>query len=156
MNSSTSYKEISKAKKIALRLLKIRSRSEHEIKERLKRKTISPEIIEYTVRYLKDQRLIDDRKFVKEWINARLTKPYGLRRISFELKNKGVSSELVKEELLCVQGDYNEENIVRELAKRCKEKYKNIERTTRKRRIFAYLARRGFSLEAIQNAVEHL
>ena len=155
MNSDPS-EEFSKAKSTAFRLLKIRSRSEHEIKERLKRKTISPEIVERTVLYLKNQRLLDDQKFARDWINARLTKSYGLRRIAFELKEKGINSELINEELSCAREDYNEENIVRELAKRCKEKYKNTDKTKRKRRIFEYLARRGFSLEAIAKALEHL
>ena len=149
-------KEIVQAKTIAFRLLKIRSRSENEIRERLKQKHISSATIDHTVVVLKNTRLIDDQQFTKDWIQARLNRPFGLRRIHVELIKKGINKEIIKEEFAQIKTYYQESEIVETLAKRRAARYANIDRQKRKKRVFDYLARRGFSLDAIQKAIQTL
>ena len=156
MSSPDFGKELVKARNSAFRLLKIRNRSEREIRDRLKQKKISEDIIEQTIGYLKNIQLIDDRKFTKDWIAARLTKPFGLRRIIFELKGKGIDNEIIKEELACARQGYDEEGTVGILVKQCKEKFKETEQSKRRKKIFGYLARRGFSLTTIEKATQNL
>ena len=153
MNSTDPDDKLAKAKQAALRLLKIRSRSEKEIRERLKLKKFSGEIIEEILEHLKKVQLVDDRQFTKDWINARLTKPFGLRRISFELRKKGIDDELLKEELAFVQVNYPEDDIVIALAKQRAARYKETDKTVLKKRVFNYLAYRGFNIDAIQKAI---
>jgi len=145
-----------RAQKIALRLLGIRARSEKEIRRRLQKKKFSKNVVDETVAYLKRLRYLDDRRFTKDWIAARLEKPFGIGRISVELNVKGISQEIIREELTKVEQDYSEEKIVAQLVKQRAAKYKNIEPYKIKRRVFEYLARRGFRLESIQNAVQKL
>lgn len=148
--------EIEKAKDIALRLLKIRNRSEKEITDRLARKNVHPHVISKTVEFLKSTRLIDDRQFTKTWIDARLKKPFGIHRISFELKEKGINNDLIEEGLSFFTQNYPEDEIVLALAKKRLSKYKNLDNDVIKHRLFGYLVRRGFSSEAINKTITQL
>ena len=76
------------AKAAALRFLKIRPRSIAELKEKLGGKGFSPTEIEAVVLDLMASGLLDDRAFTKSWINYRLARPFGFRRINQELKDK--------------------------------------------------------------------
>lgn len=149
-------KSFAQAKIAAFRLLKIRNRSEKELRDRLKQNRFSEEIITQAIEYLTHVKLIDDRQFTKNWINTRLIKPLGLRRISFELQQKGIDQELLKEELACLKESYPESAIVETLAKQRAHRYKNIDKMKLRRRVFDFLARRGFTIEAIQKAIQKL
>ena len=149
--------EFSKAKRAAFESLKIRNRSEKEIREKLYRKKFDPDTIEQTVQYLKSVDLINDRQFARDWIRTRLAKPFGLRRIFFELKSmKGIPEEILKEEIACVQNNSSEESTIEALAKKCLRKYKNLEAAKRSRRLYEYLARRGFNIDIITKVIEIL
>ena len=148
--------EFKRAKTLAFRFLKIRNRSEKEIQIQLSKKRISSETIDRTIQYLKNLELINDRQFARDWIQMRLQKPLGLRRIFFELKQKGISNEIWEEESKAVPRKESEEKIVEALARRRLERYKNLDEPKRKRRIFEYLVRRGFEVEVITKVVENL
>ena len=153
---SENKREFQKAKLIAFRLLKIRGRSEEELTKRLKLKNIPSEITSETIGYLKIAGLINDRRFAKDWIQSRLNRPFGLRRIWLELKEKGIDPEIIKEELAHVKAGYQENDIVETLAKRRAARYTNIDSQKRKKHVFDYLARRGFSLESIHKVIKEL
>ena len=61
--------------------------------------------------------------------------------------------QLLKKEIAFAQENFDENAALKELAQKCRIKYKNVEPLKRKQRIFSYLARRGFSIEAIQEAL---
>lgn len=145
-----------KARNSAFRLLKLRPRSEYELRQKLKRKQYSDGIIDETIQYLKQLQLIDDRRFTKAWINSRLARPFGLNRIRQELKLKGIEDQIIKEELSTAKETFTEDEAVLNLAQRRFKRYKNIERIKAKRRTYEYLVRRGFSSAAITKAVRHL
>lgn len=145
-----------KAKNYAFLLLKFRLRSENELIERLKRKNFSEEISREVVNFLKEKRFVDDNLFARAWINSRLKRPFGLRRIRSELKAKGVGQEVVEEEIGNVGDNYAEEDIVVDLIKQKLSKLKGIEPIVAKRRIYGYLIRRGFSPEIIINNLNRL
>ena len=149
--------EFSKAKRCSFQFLKVRNRSQKEIKDQLNKKKFNPQTIEQTVQYLKSVDLINDRQFARDWIRIRLNKPFGLRRIFFELKNiKGISEEILKEEITLARQDFKEEPTIEALAKKCALKYKNLEAAKRKRRLYEYLARRGFNIDIITKVIERI
>ncbi|MCX5701786.1 MAG: regulatory protein RecX, partial [Candidatus Omnitrophica bacterium] len=88
-----------KAREYAFLLLKFRTRSEHELWGRLKKKKFSPEIIKITLSFLKDKNFIDDNYFAKTWIDSRLKKPFGIRKIREELKLKGIDKEIIESQI---------------------------------------------------------
>ena len=98
--------------------------------------------------------LINDQQFARDWINMRLRKPLGLRRIFFELKQKGISTDVMTRELSFARGNINEEEIISGLAAQRALKYQGVDERTKKRRVFEYLIRRGFTPEAVTKIVE--
>ncbi len=147
---------LTKAKQAAYRLLKVRCRSEKEIAERLLLKKFSVEAIQQTISFLKEAKLLDDRQFVKVWVADRLSKPYGIKRIVFELKKKGISDDHISEAVESIKQNINEEAIVHDIIRRKIIQYKDPDRQKRKKRLFDYLIYRGFSPEIIDKAIARL
>lgn len=148
--------EFKKAKTLAFQFLKVRNRSEKEVRAQLLKKKISGKVIEQTVFHLKKIALINDRQFARDWIAMRLQRPWGRWRIFFELKQKGVSDEILEEEITAGPRPESEERIVEMLARKRLERYKNLDETKQKRRVFEYLARRGFDVDMITKVIESL
>mgnify|MGYP001566612742 CR=1 FL=1 len=148
--------EKAKARDTVLRLLKFRPRSEQEVQAKLKAKKISDETITQTIQYFKQLQLIDDHQFAKSWITARLARPFGINRIRFELKIKGVNDEIIKELLNEINDPDAQWKAVLTLAEKRSVKYKNLEPRKAKRRIFEYLSRRGFSPDTILKVMREL
>ena len=156
MGLTASGPEKAKARESAFRLLKLRPRSEYELRQKLERKQYPDETIDETIQYLKQLQLIDDRRFTKAWISSRLARPFGLNRIRHELKLKGIEDQIIQEELSTAKETFTEDEAVLTLAQRRFKKYKNIERMKAKRRTYEYLLRRGFSGAAITKALRQL
>ncbi|MCX5696205.1 MAG: regulatory protein RecX [Candidatus Omnitrophica bacterium] len=144
-----------KARDYAFLLLKFRLRSVNELVGRLKLKKIPEETIKEVVSFLKEKRFIDDNIFARAWINSRLKRPLGLRRIKQELRQKGVDKEIIEAETAKVK-DYSEVETVLDLAKGRLSRLKGIDQISAKRRVYAYLARRGFSPEVIIDTLNQL
>lgn len=147
---------MNKALRYAFCLLKFRPRSEHELRERLGKKGFCESEIKETLIFLKQKGFIDDLSFAKAWVESRAKKPLGIRRLRHELGIKGVSKELINRVLEELAGKYCEEEAVRELVLRRREKLRNVEPAKAKRRIFAYLVRRGFPHDLILEEVNRL
>ena len=145
-----------KAKDVVFRMLKLRLHSEYEIRKRLIKKQFESELIDKTIQYFKDIDFIDDRKFAKQWIVARLHKPFGASRIQFELKTKGIDEEILKEELAFATKDYPEIETVTALARKRASVYDRIPQEKMKQRVYGYLVRRGFSSYAISKAMREI
>jgi regulatory protein len=147
-----SYK---KAKGYALRLLKLRPRSTLELRQKLSTKgyeASADELIEELTRL----GFLDDKAFAKAWLQYRLNKPVGLRRVIRELADKGIPKELVQSHWADVKENYDELDVVRTLAQKRIRKYTNIDPLKRKKRVMDYLARRGFQLDIIMKVIKEL
>lgn len=143
----------SKARDYAFLLLKFRLRSEQELYERLKRKKFAEPVIKETLSFLKERGFLDDNLFAKNWIESRLKKPLSIRKIRQELKLKGVAREIIDNQISSIGRDYSEEDIVRGIIRRKLARMKGIEPQIARRRLYAYLVRRGFSAEAVVEAI---
>jgi len=147
---------LDRAKNTALRLLKVRNRSAQEIRRRLKAKRFSASVIQQTVAYLKNLKYLDDRQFARNWITTRLKKPLGIHRITAELKERGVAQKIIEAEMARCTNGYQETAIISEMAQRRAERYEGVPREKMQQRVFAYLVRRGFNIEAVQQIVKQL
>jgi regulatory protein len=148
-------KELQRAKNYAFRLLKIRQRSIREIRERLTRKKYTPPVIDKVISSLKGLGYLDDKIFASAWIRARLKRPYGFRRIFLELKNKGINKELIEQSFKELKQGYSENIVVKELISKRLKLYKDLNPAALKRRLFAYLVRRGFNSETIKEEINN-
>jgi regulatory protein len=156
MNDSKKTIEIRRAKTSAFQLLKFRNRSEKELREKLKLKKFSKSIIDEIIDYLIEHDFVNDRLFAQQWVTYRLNKPFGLYRIKLELKNKGISEDILQNALNSATKEYDEEKTVKEIALRRIEKYKGLEPQKIKQRMYGYLTRRGFSGQSINKALKEL
>jgi len=145
--------DLQAAKEYSFLLLKFRLRSEKELASRLRQKKFSEAIIQVTLNFLKDKQFIDDQIFAQGWVAFRLKRPFGLRRIRQELVQKGLDKEIIEVTLAQAKEDYDEGAIVRQLAEQRFCRLKGVEPLKAKARLYAYLMRRGFSLDTVRNAV---
>ncbi|MFH0754966.1 MAG: regulatory protein RecX [Candidatus Omnitrophota bacterium] len=147
--------EHQKAKSYALRLLKLRPRSTLELRQKLSLKgydALADDIVEELTRL----KFLDDEAFAKAWLQYRLNKPMGYRRIAHELADKGIPKELVRSHWDIIKENYDELDVIRSLAQARCRKYINIDPLKQKKRVMDYLIRRGFQLDIIMKVIREL
>jgi regulatory protein len=147
---------VQKAKEYSFLLLKFRLRSRKELSCRLKRKNFPHPIIEKTLDFLEEKNFLNDRQFARSWIEGRLKKPYGAKRIRQELKLKGIGEDIIKAEMEGLKAGSAEEESLRRLAQDKMNKMNGLEPMKAKRRLYGYLLRRGFSAQAASDAISAL
>ena len=64
---------IKEAKQVVYRLLKIRIRSEKEIREKLTQKEFDQPTVDQTLDFFRQTHFVDDRVFARKWIESRAT-----------------------------------------------------------------------------------
>lgn len=136
-----------------LRLLQVRPRSEHELRQRLTRAGIAAPDQQRALERLRQAGLLDDRAFARAWVEDRQTfKPRSRRALQVELRGKGVGAEAIEQALAQVDDEQEAERAVRKIsARRAGEGPQDFER-----RLGAWLARRGFGYETIKPLVRRL
>jgi len=147
---------LQKARNYAFLLLKFRLRSEEEIRQRLRKKKFDSLVIEETLSFLKAKGFIDDHYFAKAWVESRIKKPLGIRRLKVELKMKGIDNAIIDSCINAIRENYSEEDIIGQLVKERLKKVNGIDPQKAKARIYAYLLRRGFSPGVIMDTLNHL
>ena len=149
-------KTFAEAKIIVYRLLKIRLRSQKEVRDKLKQREFDQSVIDQTLDYFLGAKLLDDREFAHQWIKWRAAKPLGINRIKFELKEKGIGPEILDKALADFKEEFSEEEIVLALARRRKEISKEKDPVKLNQRLYGYLSRRGFSVTSIVKALKKI
>ena len=140
----------------AVRLLTASKKSSKELSKRLKDKGYQPAAIEDILQSLRSQGILDDRKMADETIHwAKQAKKYGKKRISLELKKKGIAQNLIDGAL---EGYSKEEErkTAYQLAEIRWNKVKHLEPQKRKKRLFDYLISRGFDFELTREIMNRL
>lgn len=142
------------AKKSAFDFLSYRLRSEREIKDKLKNKKISSKTIVRTIDHLRELGLLNDEEFTKQVIQNYITgKPKGKNFIKQKLFQKGVSRQISEKILEEVFTDVNEKQIILEVFDKYSKKLQNYDNKEKKRKIFAYLAGKGFDFDLINQVI---
>lgn len=145
-----------KAKNYCFLLLKYRLRSEKELFDSLERKKFFGPVIAETLKFMKAKGFVDDCVFAREWISSRIKNPLGVLRLKQELRLKGISAQIINQELERLKESYSEEDTVLQIAIRQFQKLKTLENTLAQKRVYGYLLRRGFSPEIIVNVINQL
>ncbi|MDH4222944.1 MAG: RecX family transcriptional regulator [candidate division Zixibacteria bacterium] len=144
------------AKDVSLRLLSYRMRSEREIRDKLKRKEFTKEIIDEVIENLKRMNLLDDYEFTSAWIRDRLSNnPRGKALLKQELYRKGIKEDIIKKTLKEYFSDETEElSLAKKLLDKRKKRYENLEPNVAKRRMSDFLLRRGFSYDIVKQVLK--
>jgi len=119
----------------------------------MRKKKFDAQAIDNAASFLKDKGFIDDNCFARAWINSRIKKPLGIRRLRQELALKGVDKTIIDNQINQIKKDYPEEEVVKNIVKDRLDKLKGYDPQKSKKRIFAYLLRRGFSPETVIDAL---
>ncbi len=141
---------------VSLRLLAAAPKSVKTLRDKLMEKGFPEELVEKTLKGLETKGFLSDRAFAQN-IVTRFTQgqPSGSRRISFELKRKGVTAK-VREEVLEGLNPEEETERARELAQAKWERFAKLDPQKRKRRVYDFLLRRGFDFQLVRDVVEQL
>lgn len=124
----------------------LRPRSEKEIHGWFLRKKIHESLQKDLFDRLKHFELVDDEKFAKWWITQRIEfRKKGKRALAFELRNKGIKSEVINNVLSEI--DIDERGMALDLLAK---KAGNWD----EQKCLRYLARRGFDWETAKSAVD--
>lgn len=144
-----------------IRFVSIHPRSEKEIRAYLAKKlkryhTDDVALIERTFERLDELGYVDDRAYARAFVASRNAhNPKGDKLLTLEMKAKGVAPEIIANVLDEAHGDSNQTEA--DLARKLIEKRKamnNLPDSERKRKLFSYLSRRGFSSDAIRRVID--
>ena len=145
--------DVERAHERALNFLSYRPRSEAEVRRNLRKKDVTDEAIEAVVERLTRAGMLDDREFARYWVENRLQfNPRGARALGHELREKGVPVSVIDDTLV----GFDEEPTARKAAEAGARRLAHLEPTAFRRRLGAYLARRGFSYAVISPLVEEM
>jgi regulatory protein len=137
----------------ALHFLGPRPRSEREIRDRLARGEYDPQVVDRVVARLRQLRLVDDAAFAAYWVEQRAThRPRGARLLKQELRQKGVSQDVLTEAL---PEDDDADGAYR-AAQRKATSLRALDERTFKQRLGAFLQRRGYDYETTRSVVGRL
>ena len=153
VSSLLAAEQASRATEAALVFLGYRPRSEKEVRDRLRRGGFEPDAIEHAIARLHEWRYLDDADFARRWIENRTThRPRGRRLLQQELRHKGIDSEIARDAIDEVELD--ETGAAETLARRRLPAYAGDEPAAIRRRLGAYLARRGYGYDVIRVALD--
>ena len=137
----------------ALRLLAARPRSEAEVRDRLARRGLPPDIIRHTLERLKEYGYVDDADFARFWVESRSgANPRGRFVVRRELRAKGVDPETAE---TAMEG-LTEERSARKAALKKARGLRGLEYKDFRTRLAGYLVRRGFGYDVVRQTVDEL
>src|SRR5579872_3889228 len=145
----------------ALKFLTIRPRSEKEIRDYLQKQKANEQLVDVILNKLKEQKFLNDEEFARLWVRSRTEfKPKGWHLIQLELKQKGISQDIIKnlESRIKNQGEEkrNELSLAIEILEKKRKKFEPMDKRERFNKAGSLLARRGFDLDTIKKAINEL
>jgi len=147
---------IGEAVTVANRFLAHRPRSSAEVRTRLRRERLDPEVIDACLAELERQGLLDDRRFAAMWVENRVAfSPRSARSLEQELRRKGINRDMAEETLADVATGSDAE-LALEAGRRRLHAMSRLDEETFTRRMGGFLARRGFNYEAAAMAIRQL
>lgn len=146
---------VRKAREAALTLLDYRPRSVSEMRRRLLLKGHTEDIVDQVLQNLQKVGLLDDERFAAQWVEERLThRPMGRRAVTFELKRKGISNDLIDRAVEGIGEDAELEMALDLAARRYRADAED--QLAEKRRVASLLRRRGFGWDVVTRVLDRL
>ncbi len=143
---------------IALRYLAGRARTSGEIARYLSRKGVSPSGVAEVIGRLENLGYINDEKFATEWVSLRSegrdSMTLGREGLKSGLVRRGIEPRLAAEVVDKLMTGEQELRAATALAARRANAYAHLDPETQKRRLWSYLARRGFRAAVIAKALK--
>ncbi len=152
MNRPTAYN-------YALNLLGARPYSTSALRKKLIQREYEPADADDAIGRLVDNGLLDDRKYAEQFARSKIvTTGASKRRVQQDLYRKGIKGELATNAIAAVIEDeeIDPAAVIERVAKKKLAQLGDLEPIVIRRRLFAFLARRGYELEDIKGIVARL
>lgn len=140
----------------ALDMLEARSRGVAELRRLLIRKGEPEADVEAAIERLRASGLLDDANFARQLTRSKaLGAGHSRRRIAQELAKRGVDRAVTNEAIDAVFNDegVDEDAAIQRVARKKLRMLTGLEPMIRRRRLYAYLARRGYDIDDINRAL---
>jgi regulatory protein len=141
----------------ALNMLALRARSSRELRRQLVRKGEPADRVDAAIQRLVAAGLVDDGAFARQFARSKvLGTGMSRRRIEEELGRRGVAREVGGDAVAAVfeEEAVDEAMVVEQVARKKLRSLVKLDRATRTRRLYAFLARRGYDSDKIRQAIE--
>ena len=154
-----------KLQEAALRYLSYRPRSEKEVADYLTQKIAKSQNIKFNqakespqirkvISKLKKYNYLNDQEFAKWFVSSRIrSHPKGLSLIRLELKTKGITPDTIE---TILTSSIDEHQLALDALKKKSKKWHNLSGIDLKKKVYQYLASRGFSYDIIKEAFANL
>jgi regulatory protein len=135
---------------VALKYLALRARTTHEVRQALTRRGCPPEEIAAVIARLTAAGYLDDAAFARTWASGRARRGAAApARLARELRTKGVAAGEIASALRGLRDEWDAAAAAGEAAKRKLKSLQGLPMPVARRRLAAFLDRRGFSPEII-------
>lgn len=131
---------------LALKFLGPRARSAKEVRDRLERACVPEATIEEVLRRLEDLQLLNDSELAADLADRARARGESSSRIQWDLKSRGLSDDAGAEG----PEDEGDRDRALRLALSRARALKNLPTQVAQRRLAAYLARRGYGFEIVE------
>lgn len=143
----------------ALNLLSARAYTTRNLRRKLVQKEFEADEVDATIERLTASGLLDDRKYAAEFARYRLVvRGSSARRVEQDLARRGIDRETAKAALQGVMEDEPVDALsaIDRLARKKLLSLDGLDPEVKRRRLFGFLARRGYELEDIKRITSHL
>ncbi|MEO8192507.1 MAG: regulatory protein RecX [Gemmatimonadales bacterium] len=143
----------------ALTLLSARAYTRRDLRRKLAQKEFDPADIDAVMERLEASGLLNDERYAAEYARQKLVSGgMSVRRVELDLARKGIARDVARAAAASV---VEEEHLdakasVERAARKKLLSLGDLDHQVKRRRLFAYLARRGFELDDIKQAVDRV
>lgn len=134
----------------AINFINYRPRSENEVRKNLNKHKTEEAVIEQVIERLQRGSMLNDENFAELWIENRSAfRPRGRRALRMELRQKGISDEIIETTLQ----DIDEDDLAYRAAQKQARKYRNLDWQDFRKKMNGFLSRRGFNYGIISSII---
>jgi regulatory protein len=140
----------------ALNLLAARPNASRALHRKLIQKEYSAADAEEAIRRLVDNGLLDDAKFAEQYARSKmLSSGASKRRLQLDLYRKGIRGDVATDAIASVVADEDIDAavMIERVAQKKLAQLGDLEPLVLRRRLFAFLARRGYDVDEIKRVV---
>ena len=137
----------------ALDFISYKARTSQETRIKLRKAGYDDDLIESTLARLSENGLLNDEEYAAQWVEERLRlKPRSRRMLTYELRKKGISSEMIQSAVENVD-DYQS---ALEIDEKRLYRYDSLSKIEFRNKLGNYLAGKGYSFDVISETTRKL
>ena len=143
----------------ALDMLAFRGRATRELRLALLRKGEEEANVDHALERLLSMGLLDDAAYSRQYAHSKIMGPgYSRRRLQAELARRGVARDIADAAIAeaLAEDDVDADAILERVATRKLRSLERLDEPTRRRRLYEFLARRGYDSDDIRRVMDRL